>query len=213
MVADPAANPSGLFSSTPSALAEQATAALNEAAEIHGEERVRGFLRTYLGQKPQEVRVDIEALKKQHAEELAARDAKLAAVEAGLKAAEERSKAIEARESERRKAEIDSRLAKLKEQALPNAIAEADLGHVRALLERGDDALAERVGKLLVDGAKAPSIGGKVIPLGAGAQSAAKANTEYLAAQLRESGWTVELSADGTQITKQTPPAAQRAGR
>lgn len=39
------------------------------------------------------------------------------------------------------------------------------------------------------------------------ASEKAKASAAYVAGQLRASGWTVELSADGTQIAKKTPPA------
>jgi hypothetical protein len=47
-VADPAANPDGLFAGTPSELAADATEALLEAEELYGRGRVRRFLRSYL---------------------------------------------------------------------------------------------------------------------------------------------------------------------
>src|SRR5690606_37908819 len=88
-----------------------------------------------------------EALKKQHAEELAARDTKIAALETGLKAAQDA-------EAARRKREVESYMAQLREKAKPNAIPEESLGKVRALLERGDDETAKLVGDLLLKNAK-----------------------------------------------------------
>lgn len=210
-VADPAANPKGLFSSTPSALAEQATAALAEATEIHGRERVTAFLSAYLATsnpKTTETGMTIEELKKQHAAELASRDASIAALNATVGE-------FKTAETKRRTDEIEGYIASLKAGALPGAIEEAKLGHVRALLAAGMDEAAKAFGSTLLANAKAGApTGGTVVDLGAKGDTAkARANAAYTAEQLRAAGHVVELSADGTQITKNTPPAVARAGR
>lgn len=205
VVADPAANPSGMFSETPSALAEQATAALNEAAEVHGQERVRAFLSAYLGTTTTEAPMNIEELKKKHGEELAAKDTQIAALKATVTE-------FEAAKAKREADEIDGYVASLKKDATPNAIDEKKLEHVRVLLKAGHGEAARSFGATLLAAAKAPAgAGGTVLSTAVSGQADPKAATAYAAAQLREAGWTVELSADGTQITKKVPPA--KAGR
>lgn len=202
-VADPAANASGMFSDSPSALAEQATEALHLAEQHHGKERVTAFLSAYLGANTNttEVRMDIEALKKQHAAELATLNATVAALNATV--AEFKNA-----EAQRRTDEIEGYLASLKRDAAPNAIDEAKLSMVRDLLSAGMDPAAKAFGATLLANAKsAPAPAGKIVPLSA-ANDGAKAATAYTAAQLRADGWTVELSADGNQITSKTPPRA-----
>lgn len=221
-VADPAANPDGLFAGTPSELSEKATSALDEAAEIYGEERVRGFLASYLNgkaasaslstPKPQEGTVDIEQLKKQHAEELAARDASIAALKGQIEA----SRAVE---KARRQVEVDAYVASLKERAgkAQRPLAEAEVAKVVKLFEGGHDEAARIVGESLAEKSERLGAGpferagngGSLAPNGE--LEAKKAEAAYLKAQLEEARWTVELSADGTRITKKTPPA--KAGR
>lgn len=205
MVADPAANPDGLFAGTPSELAERYAVALSAATETHGRERVESFLRAYLGhrQPPSttEVRVDIEALKKQHAAELAARDTSIAALTATvteLKTADEKRQA----------AEVEGYIASLKKGAEPNAIEEASLGHVRALLKAGMGDAARTLGTALLKAA-APAKSGESVSL-SGAPDEAVASSNYIAANLRAQGWKVEQDAKGNIVSK-TPP--QKAGR
>jgi hypothetical protein len=179
-VGDPAANPEGLFAGTPSELAERATIALNDATETHGRERVEAFLRAYLGRitnTPEVPHVDIEALKKKHGEELAAKDAQLAALNATvveLKAAEDKRKADE----------IDGYIASLKKDAAPGAIEEQKLEHVRTLLKAGHGEAARAFGATLLSAAKATAAGGEVIALGArsSADSSKKASEELFKA-------------------------------
>ncbi len=142
--------------------------------------------------------------------ELAEAKAKADALSAGLEQARAAEKA-------RREREVESYMSGLKASAAPNAIPEADLAKVQALFDRGDDENARFVGGLLLKGAKAGAPAGKVVPIGPTGPGApgdrAKAETAYAAEQLRAAGWTVELSADGSAITKKTPPAAVRAGK
>ncbi len=162
---------------------------------------------------PQEGSMDLETLKKENAALAAARDAQateLAALKAGLKAATER-------EAARRKAENEAFVAGLQARATAAQcpLSAEELGHVTVLLERGDDATAKIVGGLLVSRSEAlgvkPGVTGQTLGAPNTATETQKAETAYLAAQLRESGWQVEVSTDGTQITKKTPPA--KAGR
>ncbi len=220
-VGDPAANPDGLFAGTPSELSERASSALDEAAERFGAERVRGFLAAYLNGKaqtaslstprPQEGTVDIEQLKKQHAEELAARDASIAALKGQIEA----SRAVE---KARRQVEVDAYVASLKERAgkAQRPLAEAEVAKVVKLFEGGHDEAARIVGDALA--AKAEALGAGPFErateggtLSPSAPHSLKAEIAHQAASLRDIGWTVELSADGTQITKRTPP--NKAGR
>lgn len=119
-----------------------------------------------------------------------------------------------AADKKRRESEVEAFMADLKAKAQPNAIAEADLAKVKGLFDRGDDENARFVAGLLLKGA-APAQRGTTVQLApAGNLERQKADTAYVAGQLRAQGWSVELSADGTQITKQTPPAIPaRAGR
>jgi hypothetical protein len=205
-VADPAANPEGLFAGTPSELAERYSAALSVATETHGRERVESFLRAYLGRTTnttQEAPVDIEALKKKHAEELAAKDAQLAALNATvaeLKSADEKRKADE----------LEGYIASLKKDAAPNAIEEKKLDHVRTLLKAGHGDAARAFGETLLSAAKAAPSGGEVIALGAGAPDPQVESDKVIADSLRANGWKVDQDAKG-RIVNKVPP--QRAGR
>lgn len=140
---------------------------------------------------------------------VAERDATIAS----LKAAVDEGKKLEA---QRRKAEVDGFIGGLKSKAAEkgNAIPETKLAHVAQLFGAGMDEAARSFGETLLANATAGSQGGgTLLDLGAAKDKATKDATANTAAQLRAAGWTVELSADGTQITKQTPPAPVRAGR
>lgn len=204
-VQSPAANARGMFSDTPSALAEQATDALEEAAEIHGRERVQAFLNAYLSATTNTPTkrdgMDIEALKKKHEAELAARDTSIAALNATvteLKAADEKRQA----------AEVETYIASLKKGAEPNAIEEGSLAHVRALLKVGMGDAARTLGSALLKAA-APVKSGEDVSL-SGAKDEQVESSNYIAASLRSQGWKVEQDAKGHIVSK-TPP--QKAGR
>lgn len=147
-VADPAANPEGLFAGTPSELAERYAVALSAATETHGRERVESFLRAYLGQRTQEVQtVDIEALKKKHAEELAAKDTALTLLESTIKEREKELSEFRAERLERQKKDLDGVIEKLVADcqaagATPPEKAERD--ELRAALD-ANEALGRRL--------------------------------------------------------------------
>jgi Skp family chaperone for outer membrane proteins len=147
-VADPAANPDGLFAGTPSELSDRATFALGEAESIYGRERVVAFLRAHLGQNPPEVSVTIEELKKAHAEELAARDARLAKFEADLAA---RDKADSERLAREDAAYVEGLKAKSAEAQSP--IDAAKLAKVEAHLKAGRREFARELGDELLSAA------------------------------------------------------------
>lgn len=133
---------------------------------------------------------------------LAEARAEVAALRGGLEQAKAAEKA-------RRDRDVSDYIEGLKAKALPNAITETELARVRALFDRGDDENARFVGGLLLKAATTSAPGGRVVPLSSGgASERAKADTAYQVAQLRAMGWTVETSADGTQITSKMPPRA-----
>ena len=205
-VADPAANPDGLFAGTPSELAERYAVALSAATETHGRERVESFLRAYLGQQTPTTTRDpmtLEELKKKHAEELAARDASIVALKATVSE-------FELAKAKREADEIDGYIASLKKDAAPNAIEEKKLEQVRTLLKAGHGDAARSFGSTLLAAAKAPgATGGTVVDL-SGSRDEQAESDGVIAANLREAGWKVELDAKGRIVSK-TPP--QKAGR
>jgi len=200
-VADPAANEGGLFAGE-----------LSKAAEIHGRDRVATALRAWLAAAApaQEALVDetTENMSQKHADELSSRDAKIAALEAGLRAAEQR-------EALRKAQEIEARLGEIQRAAQPCAIGEAALSHVRALLTRGDDELADMVGRLLVASARAGLSSGQqpeaVVPLGAPDPNTVSDQTVAadVVARLRANGFNAQLSADGKSWTTAPRSAAR----
>lgn len=106
-----------------------------------------------------------------------------------LRAAVDVAKAAEAK---RRAAEVESFIAGLKRQALPNAISEPDLAKVRALMERGDDENAKFVADLLLKGC-APIGATKIVGFGpnnASAEEAAKRGADELLAGIPEKAAT-----------------------
>lgn len=123
---------------------------------------------------------------------------------------------FQAREKSRRQAEVSGYVSGLKAEAAKHGVAidEGKLAHVAKLFDAGMDEQARVMGDALLANAVAPvsAPGASKVDLGA-TPNRAKTEAQYTAEQLRAAGWSVELSADGTQIAKQTPPAAQRAGR
>ena len=143
------------------------------------------------------------------AKDLAEAKAKAEALGAGLEQARAAEKA-------RRERDVSDYLGSLQAKATAsgNAISEPDLAKVRALFDRGDDENAKFVGGLLLKSATAgTSAAGRVVQLGATGSDRTKTDAAYQAEQLRAAGWTVQLSADGSQIVNKTPPAPVRAGR
>lgn len=148
-VADPAANPDGLFGGTPSELSDRATFVLTEAESIYGRDKVAAFLRAHLGQNTPEATVKLEELKKKHAEELAAKDAALAEAQAKLAAHE---KAEAARLEAEDKAFVE-RLHAASASA-QNPLDKADVAKVEAHLKAGNRAFARELGEVLLKGAE-----------------------------------------------------------
>lgn len=102
---------------------------------------------------------------------------------------------------------ITAKVEALKKRAVPNAVSESDLTNVRALYEGGHDAMADRMGDLLVSGSGSTTQGGKLFSLAGGSPADShKATVAHQANQLRAAGWHVETNAEGTEITKKTPP-------
>lgn len=214
-VGDPAANPDGLFAGTPSELSERATSALEEAAERFGRERVRGFLAGYLnGQatsaslskpQPQEGTVD-------------PKDKEIADLKAQVSTLTEQLGKRDEADKLRRQGENDAFLARLKERAAKaqKPLSEGEVAKVTKLFAAGHDEAARELGEAFA--AKAEALGAG--PFERATESAAglapkgadlkKQIAQHQAAQLRAAGWTVELSADGSEITKQTPPGGGR---
>lgn len=159
-VADPAANPAGLFSSTPSELAEVATAALNEAEEAYGRDRVRAFLSAHLtettsrttGTEARNVKT-VEELKAELAEQKAKVDA-LAEINEALKA---QLAAAEQAEQARKDGEFEAYVDGLKTAACDagSAIDEAKLEKVRKAYTDGHADLARALGDAFLGEAKA----------------------------------------------------------
>lgn len=185
-VADPAANPSGLFSGTPSELAERATESLMRAESAYGRERVVGFLRSYLSEGSEE----------SGAEELTAENAKLRARVAELEKAAK----------DRRQLEIDDYIATLSAASaeVQKPIAAAELGEVRELFELGKDEAARKLGAALLKTAKLE--GGKPFqraPRNRNEDSKLEQLKRQVAAekaQLEGGGWAVTLNEDETKV-------------
>lgn len=215
-VGDPAANPDGLFAGTPSELSERAGKAIDEAAERFGAERVRGFLASYLNgkaataslstPKPQEGTVD-------------PKDKEIADLKAQVSTLTDQAKKRDEADKARRQVDVDAYVSSLKERAgkAQRPLSEVDVAKVVKLFEGGHDEAARIVGESLAEKSERLGAGpferagngGSLAPNGE--LEAKKAEAAYLKAQLEEARWTVELSADGTRITKKTPPA--KAGR
>lgn len=153
--------------------------------------------------------VDAKAMQAKIAElesEKAKASAKIAELEAAQKAAADVA-------AKARAATIDAAILALKKRAEPNALAEDDVVQVRALYEAGNEKLAARMGDLLVSRASSTpgASGGTFTSLAEGTpQSTVKATVAHQAAQLRAAGWSVETNAEGTEITKKTPPSAAK---
>lgn len=138
--------------------------------------------------------------------------AKAKADAVALGAVVEQAKAAEKARKDR---EVACYMADLQAKAAPNAISEPDMKKVAALFERGDEENARFMGGLLLKSAQAgKSPAGTIVSASqSGDTERAKANTAYQAEQLRAAGFVVEVSSDGTQITKKTPPASRVGGR
>lgn len=154
----------------------------------------------------------LEREKREMAAKLEASTAKITALEAAAEAERVAAKARKARE-------IDAAMADLQRKATGYQcpLSAEDLGKVRAAYDAGLDEIAGHLAEAFlarsqaIGARSAADQGGERLYPSADAEKA-KANAAYVAGQLRASGWTVELSADGTRIVSKTPPA-QRAGR
>ncbi|HYE92707.1 MAG TPA: hypothetical protein VEA38_16880 [Terriglobales bacterium] len=233
-VADPAANPAGMFADTPSALAEQATEALEHAAEFHGEGKVTEFLRAYLSAKgalplpATDEAAQLRALAQSNEiMRLRAENEGLTATLAEVRALPEQVSltvlqgelaGFKARDAARLKAEDTAFIASLATRSaeLNAPIDAAKLAKVQAHLNAGRRDVAHELGEALLEAAGAKA--GKPVTTDKPAAPPA-ANQHQLAAVqgekrlLEQQGYTVTLSKDGTRIESAIPPVAAGKGK
>lgn len=208
-VADPAANPDGLFAGSGSELSANATQQLDEIVNAIGLGRAAAFAQAYLKERGMdlssieltteltsdtvgdvtELRAELDSLKAEHAKITA---------ELG---------AYRKAEAERRAAEIAGYVESLKADSaeLQSPISAADLGDVEELFSLGRDEQAKRLGAALLKTAKLEAKAG-AFERDEQANSQPKGLTEAEAEAkiLRRAGYTVELSADRKTITNAT---------
>ena len=210
-VADPAANPVGLHAGTgaPSELTEGAVQALDRIVAREGRDKAKAralaFLVHYFGDESHQEEDGPE----QHLESLGARADALRREVAELEA-----RATEHRRAEelRRKEQGEALLIRLRtESAALNApIPAADLAKVEAFLATGDLASATTLGEAFLARSEAqkqvPFQRSEVQDLGSADHDAVRASVGARARMLRRRGWRVELSEDGTEITRGVPP-------
>ena len=198
-VADPAANRTGLsalFTGTPSELAEEGTNLLARVIEKFSQERVTEFLEKALGASivPNAAvegrRVEMSALKVENTR-------------------------LKAQIVDRRAADVDDYLESLASDsaAAQSPLEATQLEDVRSLFDCGKDALARKLGKVLVtlavskgENALSLKTKGDLCPPTEDPQKKAVAAE---AKMLRNLGWLIEVSEDGTEITKAVEPKAR----
>lgn len=207
-VADPAANPVGLHAgmNTPSELTEGAIRALDRLVARDGKDKAKtralAFLARYFGDAFGE-RDGVE--ESQELETFRARVDALTQEVAELRAAASRDAAA------RREAESEALLVRLRAEstAMNAPIPAEDLGKVQALLAKGDLVSATVVGEAFLSRSRSlgqtPFQRGGTHPLGDDHDSQ-RASVAARVRMLRRRGWRTEVSADGTEITKETPP-------
>jgi len=216
-VADPAANPIGLHAgtNTPSELTEGATRALDRLVTRLGSEQAKtralAFLARYFGDAFGEESVHAEAsVPPARPEALRAR---VDALQAELEGMRETVVAYRAAERARRQSERQAFMVELRTRAaeLNAPIKAKELAQIQKLLESGNLEAAT----LLKDALLACSSSQGQVPFErSGSHSVgedhdqAKASVAARARLLRRRGWTVELSEDGAEILKETPPSA-----
>ena len=115
-------------------------------------------------------------------------------------------------EADRVTAEREGYLESIRVQTaeLQAPVAEADLAEIAELFELGKDDLARKCGERLVQIASL-SKAGEFERDDEPKQPVGLTSAEVSAKHLRRAGWTVELSADRTEILKSTPPGQKEA--
>jgi len=208
-VADPAANPIGLHAGTdaPSELAEGATRALDRIVAREGRSTARlralAFLARYFGD-------EAEADDPQDDPDSNPR-ARLEAQDEELAALRETVASLQAAEEARKRGAADAYLEELRVRsaALNAPIPAPDLERVARHLAAGDTDTARALGELLLVRSQAqrePAFQHEEVRSLGLDTDRRKAEVNAQAYALRQRGFLVELSPDGTQILKTTPP-------
>lgn len=209
-VADPAANPIGLHAGTgaPSELTEGATRALDRIVAREGRDKAKAralaFLARYFGDE--------------FREEDGAAEEPQESLRARADALEQQVSDLEARvaehsrlEEQRQKEQAESLLVRLRSEsaALNAPIPGADLARVEALLTAGDVETATVLGEAFLARSEAKAqvpFRRASQPLGEEDHDSTRASVAARVRMLRRRGWRVELSEDGSEITRGVPP-------
>ena len=205
-VADPAANPIGLHAGTdaPSELTEGATRALDRIVAREGRPKARlrafAFLARYFGDEEDADHEPDDALQ-----------ARLRAQDAEIAALRETVAALHAAEEGRKRGEADAYVEELRVRsaALNAPIPAPDLERVERHLQAGDLDTARALGELLLvrsEAQKEPAFRREETRSLGLDTDRLKAQVNAQAYALRQRGFLVEVSADGTQILTTTPP-------
>ena len=210
-VADPAANPVGLHAGTgaPSELTEGATRALDRIVAREGRDKAKAralaFLARYFGD---EFREEEDGPEQREETDRARADA----LRREVAALEARAAELRQADQRRREEQGEALLVRLRtESTAKNApIPAADLEKVAGLIEAGDLATATTLGEAFLARSEAT----KQVPfqrsgthaLGDADHDAARASVATRTRLLRKRGWRVEVSEDGTEITRGVPP-------
>ena len=209
-VADPAANPVGLHAGTgaPSELTEGATRALDRIVAREGRDKAKAralaFLAHYFGDEFRE-----EVIPDDAQDSLRARADALEQQVADLEA---RAAEYTRAEEQRQKDQAEAFLVRLRNDsaALNAPIPAADLAKVEALLTAGDLETATVLGEAFLARSEArmqvPFQRANPQELGDADHDAVRASVAARARMLRRRGWQVEVSEDGTEITRGVPP-------
>ncbi|MGE4142814.1 MAG: hypothetical protein AB7N76_19420, partial [Planctomycetota bacterium] len=208
-VADPAANPIGLHARTeaPSELTEGATHALDRIVAREGRTQARlralAFLARYFGDGAGD-----EGAEDQGPGELQAR---LAAQDEELATLRERVATLQAAEEARQRSEAHAYLDELRVRsaALNAPIPAPDLARVERHLAAGDTDTARALGELLLvrsEAQREPAFEREEVRSLGLDTDRRKAAVGAQAYALRQRGFLVEVSPDGTEILRTTAP-------
>jgi hypothetical protein len=168
-VADPAANPEGLFAGSSSELAERASFQLDAVVERFGEERVSSFLNRYWANRGVELGepAKAKAMAEQHLEQVTALQAQLAERDAQVVELQAALSALREAETERKTRENEAALETLQAQAteLGSPIPADDVEHVRDALARGDQKSADALSSAFLSRSEALGRATKAVSL------------------------------------------------
>ncbi|MGE3376480.1 MAG: hypothetical protein AB7O37_23355, partial [Vicinamibacteria bacterium] len=211
-VADPAANPIGLHAGTeaPSELTEGATRALDRIVAREGRTQARlralAFLTRYFGDASGDE--GDEGAEDEGPGELQAR---LAAQDEELATLRERVATLQAAEEARQRSQADAYLDELRVRsaALNAPIPARDLARVERHLAAGDADTARALGELLLvrsEAQREPAFEREEVRSLGLDTDRRKAAVGAQAYALRQRGFLVEVSPDGTEILRTTAP-------